>query len=192
MTHARLLIALAALACAACSPVEPPAAPAAAPQAPAVQAPARAPAAPAPAAQADDEVPNCGDARAHALVKEAFIRRALVQGDEALIQRGALAPADAFTEAQIVSGMADMLTLARLEGVSESSFDAANQSRRCSARLAVDGWADLWPPVSYRIVAVSDAARFGVESSVQLLPGAEGFNMLIGYRSTFARFIQTR
>jgi hypothetical protein len=136
-----------------------------------------------------DEPPPCTNARVHDLVKETFIRRVLVEGDHALVERQALAPEDAFTEAQIVEAMPRMLALARLEAVQEVSYDPAHQQRRCRARLAVQSW-DVQPPVTYRVASVSDSARFGVESSVQLLPGAEGFNMLQGYRSTFGNLIK--
>lgn len=139
------------------------------------------------AAKADDSPPRCDDARAEELVKEAFIRRVLVYGDKALIERGALDPADAFTERQIVEAMPRMLAMGRLQQVEERGFDG--QRRRCTARLAVDGWKDLQPPAAFHIVVVPDAARFGVESDVRLLPGAEGFNMMIGYRSTFGKAI---
>lgn len=149
-------------------------------------------AAPAPAPSSFNAgPPACDNERAQDLVKETFIRRVLVEGDHALIERQALAPEEAFTESEIVEAMPRMLAMARIVKLAEQGYDAANERRRCVGQLAVDGWGDLAPPVSFQIVTVSDAARFGVASAVQLLPGAEGFNMLIGYRSTFGKAIKS-
>lgn len=187
MTAARLLLVTAfAIGVAGCDQGVRAAAPApAAPQPPAL-VPVVVQAAPA---KTPDDLPACSDPAVHALVKEAFIRRVLVEGDNALLQRGALEAADAFTEAEIVQAMPRMLALARLEQVAEQGQDAPHR-RRCTGRLAVDGWADLSPPATFQIVPVQDAARWGVESRVQLLPGAEGFNMVIGYRSTFGKLVR--
>lgn len=191
MNAARSLLALLCVAAAGCSgQSDAPAAPATSSQASvAAAAPVPAPqAAVVPVAAAAGDLPNCGAARVQDLVKEAFIRRALVEGDHALIERGTLEPADAFAEQEMVKGMPRMLALARLDGVSEVAHPSPSL-RRCAARLVVTGW-DMAPPVTYQITALTDGSQFGVESHVQLLPGAEGFNMVQGYRSTFGRALR--
>lgn len=133
------------------------------------------------------QAPACDSAKAQAVVREGFVRDMIINGDRALIVRGAMAPDEAFAESKLAAGMPRMVALVKLLGVRPEGYDAATQTQRCSARVAVEGWADLTTAARFTIRRTN--GDWLVESAFLLPEGPEGFNMLMGYRSRFGRVL---